>query len=87
MRVEQQAGPFGRGDRPGDEVGHGNGIRLDHRWLLLSCERGRRPRIDTAVDPNSKRPLSDPRCHFELDLERGAADLLEPESVLLDEIE
>ena len=31
--------------------------------------------------------VGDPRRHLELDVERGAADLLEPEPVLLDEVE
>ncbi len=86
VRVEQQAGPFGRRNSPGDEVGDCKGVRLDRR-LLLGCEGGCRRGIGAAVDPNGERSLRDAGCHVELDFERGTAHLLEPESVLLDEIE
>ena len=86
VRVEQQAGPFRRRDGPGDEVGDGNGVALDGR-LLLRCERSRRRGIGAAVDADGERARRDPWRHLELDLERRGADLLEPEPVLLDEVE
>ena len=65
---------------------NGNGVSL-HRPLLLGGEGSQRRWIGTAVNANGETALGDPRCHLQLDLERSAPDLPEPESVFLDEIE
>ncbi len=67
-------------------MGNGNGVSLD-RGLLLGRESRRRGGIGPAVDVNRETALGDPWRHLEHDLERSAADLLEPEPVFLDEIE
>ena len=64
----------------------GNSFALD-RGLLLGGESRCRRGIGTAVDVNGETARGDPRRHLEFDLERRAADLLEPEPMLLDEIE
>src|SRR5262245_24612338 len=40
-----------------------------------------------ALDDDAEPPCLDPRPHVHLDVERGRAELLEPEPVLLDEVE
>src|SRR5262245_727470 len=41
----------------------------------------------TALDDDAEPPCFDPRPHVDLEVERGRAELLEPEPVLLDEVE
>ena len=57
------------------------------RTLLLGCECGLGGRIRTTMDANLETTFGDPRSNVEVDREGGTADLLEPESVLLDEVE
>ncbi len=88
MRIEQEARPTGRRDRPRHEVSDRDGAGLVvGKALLLRCERCRRRRIGAAADTNGERSFRDPRRHFDLDVERAGADLREPEPVLLDEVE
>ena len=67
-------------------MGNGNGVSL-HRPLLLGGEGSHCRWIGTAVNANGETALGDPRRYLQLDLERSAPDLLEPESMLLDEVE
>jgi hypothetical protein len=84
--VEHEPRPSGLGRRTRDEVCEGDRVRVDD-GLVERCKRCRRDRILTAVDSNAEPPLADSRSDLDVDVEWAAADLLEPEAMLLHEIE
>ena len=86
VRVEQPSRPVRRRSRAGDEVGDRSRL-VGHDRLLLGGERGRRRLVRAAVDAHAEAAFGDPRQHLDLHLERPQAELLEPEAVLLDEVE
>ena len=55
--------------------------------LLLGGERRRRLRVRGAVKDDLEAAFRDPRLHVDGDVQRRRADLLEPEAMLLDEVE
>ena len=86
MCVEQEARPVRRGGGSRHEMSDGCRVRGDERLLLL---RQRRIGywVASTVDDDAQPPLLDPRSHLDRQVERRRPDLLEPEAVLLDEIE
>ena len=84
--VEDDGGPSGLGCCARDEVRDDDGVRLHDRLVerRQSCSRDR---VRTSTNPDAEPTLGDPRSDVDIDRERTAADLLEPETVLFDEIE
>ena len=86
MRIEDESGPAGRGHCSGNQMSNRSLVLGDDRFVL-SRQRGRRQRIVTSVDENRESPGGDARRDVDVDRKRRAPDLLEPEAVLLDEVE
>ncbi len=86
VRVENEGRPAGLRSGARDEVGDRDGIVI-HHGLLLRRERCRRPSVDAAVNSDSETTLADPRQYLDIDRQWRAADLLEPEAMLLHEVE
>jgi len=84
--IEQKAGPIPSGHGPRDEVcNRRRGFRDDR--LVLPFERGCGLRILASGHDHAESALLDPRQHLDRKLERRRAELLEPEAVLLHEVE
>jgi lipopolysaccharide transport system ATP-binding protein len=84
--IEEEARPVGRGQRSGHEMGDGDGVFLDERLLLRrECCLDVGVRRATQLHPQAA--LIDARLHLDRELERRRPELLEPEAILLDEVE
>jgi lipopolysaccharide transport system permease protein len=86
VRVEQPARPVGRRHGPGHEMRDRLGVG-GHERLVLGGECGVGPGVGASVDGDTQTPRRDPGEHVDRDVERRAAELLQPEAVLLDEVE
>src|SRR6187401_445443 len=86
MRVEEKPRPVRCGDRSRHEVSDGDRIVDDER-LLLPGQRRVEFRIGASVHLDGKAPRLDTRTDLDRYVQGRGADLLEPEAVLVDEVE
>ena len=84
--VEQDCRPVRRRFRARDQMRDRQGV-VENGGLVLRRECRRRGGVVAPVDSNAEPALADPRENVDVDRERETADLLEPESVLFDQIE
>ena len=86
VRVEHDGRPVGSRAGACNEVGHGDCVVIDEIFVLRG-ERSSCSGVGSPVDADAEPTGADSWCDVDVDRERGAADLLEPETVLLDEVE